>query len=237
MSDRIKSPETAQKKRRFAPAQGGFPGRGPRPGPAAMGKPKPKLKNARSTITRLFKYLMGVKWELTFALIALLASTATTLITPTISGNIIDILKQGFNTNPGQTLAATFGIGLASSAMLDRARGYKLKGRLLNIVTQSGIFSIMSAIVLSVIGPDSAEATTEIEQLSYTQQLGVQLFYLGGLYLVSSLCSLAQQLLLVRVSQHTVRTIRTDLFGKLQGLSLKYFDSAPHGELMSRLIR
>ena len=233
MSEPIKNPEIGQKKRRFAPAQGGFPGRGPRG--AFMGKEKPKIKNAKATISRLLKYLLGVKWELIFALAALLASTATSLITPTISGNIIDILKQGFNTNPGQTIAATFGFGIISNAMLERTRGRRLKGQLLNIAVRSGIFTVMSALVLSMTEPCTSDAVYEAQSLTYPQQLGIQLAYFGGLLLISSLCSLAQQLLLVRVSQHTVRTIRTDLFSKLQALSLKYFDSAPHGELMSRL--
>ena len=233
MSEHMKRPETTEKKRRFAPAQGGFPGRGP--GRGMMGKEKPKIKNAKGTIARLLKYLLGVKWELIFALVALLLSTATSLITPTISGNIIDILKQGFNSDPVKTIATTFGIGFVSSAMLERARGRKLKGQMLNLVTQSGIFTIVSAIVLSSMGTGETQVPYEAQSLTYAQQLGIQLLSLGGLFLVSSLCSLAQQLLLVRVSQHTVRTIRTDLFDKLQALSLRYFDSAPHGELMSRL--
>lgn len=233
MSEHMKKPETTEKKRRFAPAQGGFPGRGP--GRGMIGKEKPKIKNAKGTIARLLKYLLGVKWELIFALVALLLATATSLITPTISGNIIDILKQGFNTDPVKTIAATFGIGFVSSAMLERARGGKLSGQMLNLVTQSGIFTIVSAIVLSSMGTDAAQVPYEAQSLTYAQQLGIQLLSLGGLFLISSLCSLAQQLLLVRVSQHTVRTIRTDLFDKLQALSLRYFDSAPHGELMSRL--
>ncbi len=221
------------KKRRFAPAQGGMPGRGP--GPRNMGQPKPKIKNAKGTIVRLLKYLAGVKWEIIFALSALILTTVTTLITPTISGRIIDILNEGKGSiAPGAALALTFGTYVGTAAIMDRARGQRLKGRLLGVFTQGGIFSVVSYLTLTAVGGE-AEAVQAASESSYTARLTAQLAYLGALYLVSTLCSLTQSLLMVRVSQHTVRTIRTDLFGKLQGLPLKYFDSSPHGQLMSRL--
>ncbi|MBZ0292854.1 MAG: ABC transporter ATP-binding protein/permease [Anaerolineae bacterium] len=42
-------------------------------------------------------------------------------------------------------------------------------------------------------------------------------------------------ILMNRVSQYTVRDLRTDLFAKLQTLPLRFFDQRPHGELMSYL--
>jgi len=45
----------------------------------------------------------------------------------------------------------------------------------------------------------------------------------------------AQSLWMLRITQRTVRDIRRDLFARLQGLPLGYFDRHQHGELMSRL--
>lgn len=42
-------------------------------------------------------------------------------------------------------------------------------------------------------------------------------------------------ILMIRISQYTVRDLRTDLFAKLQTLPLRFFDQRPHGELMSYL--
>ena len=44
-----------------------------------------------------------------------------------------------------------------------------------------------------------------------------------------------QTIVMISVSQQTVRDLRNDLFSKLQTLSLRYFDQHTHGELMSRL--
>lgn len=58
---------------------------------------------------------------------------------------------------------------------------------------------------------------------------------LAGVYLVSALSMLGHGLLMVGVSQKTLRDIRKDLFHRLQDLSLRYFDSRTHGETMSRM--
>ena len=42
-------------------------------------------------------------------------------------------------------------------------------------------------------------------------------------------------ILMIRVSQYTVRDLRRDLFAKLQTLPVRFFDQRPHGELMSYL--
>ena len=59
--------------------------------------------------------------------------------------------------------------------------------------------------------------------------------FMGALYIISSLFSWLQQIWLVKVSQHTVQVLRKDLFDRIQLLPLRFFDSKPHGELMSRL--
>ena len=53
-------------------------------------------------------------------------------------------------------------------------------------------------------------------------------------YIVGAVCSFGYARVMVHVSQNTVAKIRADLFDKMQGLPLKYFDAHTHGELMSR---
>ena len=53
-------------------------------------------------------------------------------------------------------------------------------------------------------------------------------------YIVGAVCSFEYARIMVHVSQNTVAKIRADLFDKMQGLPLKYFDAHTHGELMSR---
>lgn len=65
--------------------------------------------------------------------------------------------------------------------------------------------------------------------------LWTQVIWLGGTYVLGSIAVWGQMWLMVKVAQNTVKALRRDLFGRLQMLSLRYFDSKPHGELMSRL--
>ena len=221
------------KKRRFAPAQGGGGrgghGGGPR-GP--MRGEKVKVKDARGTIRRLIGYLAAVKFPLIGALLALIGSTVAALISPRVSGRLIDALNSAANISPALTAAGVFGI-YASTGLFVNARVNQpsLKDNFKHLAAEGLIFSLTSFAVSTaasgaVLYVSTGEANSRLYELLLT---------LGGLYLVSTLFSLAQQLLLVRVAQHTVRVLRTELFGKLQALPLRYFDSKPHGELMSRL--
>lgn len=60
------------------------------------------------------------------------------------------------------------------------------------------------------------------------------LLVMGGMYLLSSLCSFAYARIMVHVAQHTVAVLRQDLFNRLQQLSVSYYDRHQSGDLMSR---
>ncbi len=60
------------------------------------------------------------------------------------------------------------------------------------------------------------------------------LIILALIYFVSVISSYLQARIMVGVSQGSVQKIRNDLFEKLQKLPVRYFDSNPTGEIMSR---
>ena len=60
------------------------------------------------------------------------------------------------------------------------------------------------------------------------------LIILGAVYGISAFGSYIQARLMLSVSQGSVQKIRNDLFEKLQKLPVRYFDSHPTGEIMSR---
>ncbi len=216
------------RKRRFNAAQGGM-GHGPR---GAMGMEKPKIKNAKGTVLRLLKYLSKVKIPLIGALLALLGSTIATLITPRVSGWLIDALDKSTNLPPAVTAASVFGIYAVTGFFVNsRLNKQSAAANAKQVITEGFIFTIASYAVASA----GAGAVLYVSLGEAGARLKELMFMMGGLYLVSTACSLLQQLLLVKVAQHTVRVLRTDLFDKLQNLPLRYFDATPHGELMSRL--
>ncbi|NLE75311.1 MAG: ABC transporter ATP-binding protein, partial [Chloroflexi bacterium] len=60
------------------------------------------------------------------------------------------------------------------------------------------------------------------------------LLTLGAIYLVGVAAAYGQSRLMINVAQRTSNTLRRELFTKMQGLPLRYFDGHTHGELMSR---
>ena len=105
----------------------------------------------------------------------------------------------------------------------------------------STFFSVLSPKILGL-------ATTRLVEgiLAKTQKvpgakvdfdyIGTILLILAGLYIVSALFNFLQQFLMARVAQRTVYRMRQQVEAKLARLPLKFFDSRPHGEIMSRAI-
>jgi ATP-binding cassette subfamily B multidrug efflux pump len=60
------------------------------------------------------------------------------------------------------------------------------------------------------------------------------LILLLGIYLAGAIAAALQSRLMVVVAQRTVSEIRADLFGRLQSLPLRFYDTHGHGDLMSR---
>ena len=57
---------------------------------------------------------------------------------------------------------------------------------------------------------------------------------LAGIYLVGMLCAFLYNFLMVKVGQGTQKTIRDEMFTKMQRLPLRYFDTNTAGNIMSR---
>lgn len=59
------------------------------------------------------------------------------------------------------------------------------------------------------------------------------LLSLALVYLVGLLCSYGYNRIMAVISQGTLKKIRIQLFSKMESLPIKYFDTTPHGDIMS----
>lgn len=66
-------------------------------------------------------------------------------------------------------------------------------------------------------------------------KLSLIIFAMIAVYGISAGLTWIQTYIMIDIAQSTVFEIREELFAKIQTLSIKYFDSRPHGETMSRL--
>ncbi|MEK3806207.1 ABC transporter ATP-binding protein [Bacillus sp. FSL H8-0547] len=79
---------------------------------------------------------------------------------------------------------------------------------------------------------------TVIDNYIVTKESGgfVQLLIaLAFIYLIQSAALLLQNVWMIGIAQHTVFTMRTQLFRHFHSLPISYFDKRQHGELMSRV--
>ncbi len=65
--------------------------------------------------------------------------------------------------------------------------------------------------------------------------LSITAMLMAAIYVLDALFDATSSLLMARVSQTSLKTLRQDLFTRLQRLPIRFFDTHPAGELMSRL--
>jgi len=105
----------------------------------------------------------------------------------------------------------------------------------------STIFTIWSPKILGHITTDLFDGI--MQKLHHVPGGGVDftrilqlLLLLGGVYVLSSLFGYLQQYVMAGVAQRTVYTLRLQVMDKMTRLPVSYFDSHPHGEILSRFV-
>jgi len=108
-------------------------------------------------------------------------------------------------------------------------------------------FLAVFSTVFSVIGPKLlGRVTTALVDGIVAYRLGTGLLtnfpymmmitgWLIGLYIVSSLCNLVQHIIMARLSVKVTYKLRMELSEKLHRLPINYYDTRPHGEILSRI--
>lgn len=111
------------------------------------------------------------------------------------------------------------------------------------------LFTAILGTLFSILGPKILGwATTAIYEGVKRKLIGLPnsgidfaylvriLLLLAGLYLLSSLFTFIQQIVMASVAQKTVYTLRKEAEEKIARLPFSYFDSTNHGEVLSRVI-
>jgi ATP-binding cassette subfamily B protein len=171
-----------------------------------MGQPAQSSRNLGKTLRQLLGRLRP-EWHLiTFVVLLGSASVAFSVIGPKIIGNATNVIFDGII---GKNLPA--GMTKAQAIALLRAHG------------QDQIAQMLSGMNV-----------TPGKGIDFTQ-LGVILLLAALVYVLAALLSWAQGYIMAGVAQRTVYGMRRDVEAKLARLPLKYFDSHPHGDILSRV--
>lgn len=95
--------------------------------------------------------------------------------------------------------------------------------------------SVFAMVICSVIAPKlQSNAIDCIAQGTYAMLTSILVTMLV-VYVINSVCSFVQSRLSAVLSQRVVKRMREDLFEAIVNLPIKYLDSHPHGDIMSRM--
>jgi ATP-binding cassette subfamily B multidrug efflux pump len=190
-----------------APAAGPPPGGGPRgPGMMGMSLPAPKPQDFRGSLKRLAAYLRPDRLLIILVVLLAVVSVAFAVIGPKIMGEAINVILEGATS---QSLPP----GLTQEQVIEglRANGQNQLADMLatmNLTPGAGIdFNALGGILL----------------------------FLVAVYVISSIFAWLQAYIMAGVTQRTVYRLRAEVDQKLGRLPLRYFDSHPRGDLLSRV--
>jgi len=191
----------------------GGPGGGPRGGgprgrgPQGMGG---KPKNTKKTIGRLLKYVGKYKALLFVVLLFMMFNTVFSLV-------------GGYMTRPIINRLSVY-VGLEVDAETLNSPIYQALDSFIENV-KNGANGFIATVVGDGFNEDAASVMFYIL---------ATIMILVCIYVFTILTNYLQARVMMTISQNSIEKIRNDLFVKLQRLPVRYFDTHPTGEVMSR---
>ncbi len=165
-----------------------------------------KPKNTKHTIKRLLGYIGKYKVLLMIVFLFMIINTLTSLIGGYMTRPIINHLFD--YVGEATTDTDTGGLYAVADSIIE------------------GFRSFASPMINKLVGNDTAS-----DIMSY---IASALIILALVYLVGIITNYLQARIMLTISQNSIEKIRNDLFVKLQKLPVRYFDTHPTGEIMSR---
>lgn len=188
--------------------------RGPRGGgPGNQGRHGGgKPKNVAKTVGRILSYIGKYKFLLLVVLFFMLFNTVTSLVGGYMTRPIINHLSEYAGLEVDQeTLNSPIYKALDGMIVSFNEKTVSIAEIVLGSDINEDVFAVLSYILTALI-------------------------ILACIYFCTILTHYLQARIMLVISQNAVEKIRTDLFEKLQKLPVRYFDTHPTGEVMSRFV-
>ncbi len=197
-----------------SPRSANGPGHGPGhgPGPMGMAIPTEKASAFWPSFMRFARRLKGESWWLLIVLVSGVVSVAMTVAGPKMLGRATDIVMEGYISR--MLVSSGIPSTLSQDEVIETLRS-----------TGQGQFADMvSGVTLDLQNPG----------IDYTE-LGRALILVLALYLGAAVLAWIQAYVLNGIVQRSMYGLRRDVEEKIHRLPLRYFDSMPRGELLSRV--
>ena len=99
-------------------------------------------------------------------------------------------------------------------------------------IVVSALANVQASLFLQTLMDDYIVPMTHQQNPSFAPLAGA-LLRVGCIYLVGILAAWINARVMVNVTQGTLRNLRTKLFTHMESLPISYFDTHPHGDIMS----
>ncbi len=147
--------------------------------------------------------------------------------------------QPNFNPRGGERAQAGFQkVDPEKRAILWRLTKYVLANYKFSIllvlacIVITSVTTLVSTLFTRTLIDDYVVPLTQMDNPQYGS-LAQALFKLGAVLLFGVICSYAYNRLMINVSQGTMLRLRKQVFERMERLSLSYFDSRAHGDIMS----
>ena len=183
-----------------------------------------KVKDVRGTVKQLLQYTRAHWIAFVVVVVMAIAGTALAVVGPKVLGNAMDVIFDGMTGR------------MAYDSVLENMPA----GTVFPEGTMGkDIISKLPAEAVEQIPDNYLES---IQQLDFSSRpsvdmgkLGSILLFLLGLYVFSMMFSYVEGFLLANVSQKISYRLRDNISKKINKMPLKYFDSRPFGDVLSRI--
>ena len=184
-----------------------------------------KSKDFKGSIKKIFLSLRPFKVAIIISLILAMASAIISLITPNKLSDLTNIMTDGLKPNMTEENILSI-MNDENISLEDRMKFYEFLESSKSL-EQNEILIEMDKL------PDSIKEKVEpkIDMDSITRLSIV----LAVLFIISSIFSYIQQIVMANVSNKYAKGLRTNIINKIEKLPLKYFDHNETGDVLSRV--
>ena len=190
-----------------------------------------KPKDFKKSIMRLFKELNSYKVLVIISIILAVASTILTIFCPNKMADLTDEIRYGLTIKTS-----------ALNEVVTKTRE-KLQENGVAISPQDQI--VFMSIMQKVDGEETASLYKAYEELPESIKDAIKpvmnmdkikdiAILLGTLYIISSLFSYFESLIMTDISNKYANTLRSKINAKINRLPLSYFDKTSYGDILSR---
>lgn len=122
--------------------------------------------------------------------------------------------------------------------ILKRIFAYVLKNYKLQLISVfvfiiiSVLANVQGTLFIQTLIDDYITPLTKSDNPDFTP-LAMAIFRVAGFYLIGAACTYAYNRIMVYVTQGTMLRLRCEIFAHMESLPIKYFDTHPHGDIMS----